>query len=221
MDKARQEKNLEDSLAGIRSVLNVGCGRIVLAGSQAEYGPHAEQITEKTQCRPNTEYGKYKLALYERTVELCQTTDTLVKEPRFFSLYGPGDDSRTMIMSILDKMQRNEPCPLTLGIQMWDFLHIKDAVEGIARLCEADCADGVYNFGSGDVRRLRSYIEEMAVITGTKSELQFGAVPYPETGMVSIWPDISKLKRELRWEPCVTFQEGIRSILDDRMDEKK
>ena len=218
MDRACQENNIKYSLVGLRSVLNVGCSRIVLAGSQAEYGPHTEQITEESQCRPNTEYGKFKLALYEQAIELCRGTGTVIMEPRFFSLYGPGDDAGTMIMSTLDKMQRGTPCKLTLGIQMWDFLHINDAVEGITRLCEEDCADGVYNFGSGDVRQLRSYIEEMADITQTKSELQFGAIPYPQTGMVSIWPNISKLKKELQWEPHVTFKEGICSILDDQMD---
>lgn len=215
MDKTLQEKNLKYSLAGLRSVLAAGCGRVVLAGSQAEYGPHTDQITEETRCRPNTEYGKYKLALYERAIELCREAGAAIKESRFFSLYGPGDDPGTMVMSTLDKMQRGVPCQLTQGIQMWDFLHINDAVDGVSRLCEADCADGVYNFGSGDVRQLRSYIEEMAIVTQTKSELQFGVIPYPETGMVSIWPDISKLKRELQWEPRVTFGEGICSILNE------
>ncbi|MCF2617858.1 NAD(P)-dependent oxidoreductase [Oscillibacter valericigenes] len=214
MDTMRQEKNLEYSLAGIRSVLSAGCARIVLAGSQAEYGPHKEKITEESPCFPNTEYGKFKLALYQQAAALCRDAGVALKEPRFFSLYGPGDFSGAMVVSILSDMIAGRPCKLTQGIQMWDFLHIDDAAEALASLCNAPCPDGIYNFGSGDLRELRAYVEEMATVTQTKSELLFGAVPYPETGMVSLWPDVSKLKRELNWAPRITFAEGIRAMID-------
>lgn len=214
MDVALQRTNLEYSLQGVHSMLETGCGRIVTAGSQAEYGPHAEQITEESLCVPNTEYGKAKLEFYQKTAALCGEFGAVCIEPRFFSLYGPGDYDGSMVISTLRKMLAGAACKLTQGIQMWDFLYIDDAVHALRTLCEADCADGVYNFGSGDVRQLRAYIEEMAQITGTKSSLLFGAVPYPETGMVSLWPDVSRLKRELGWTPRVTFAEGIRSILD-------
>lgn len=214
MDASRQKANLEYSLQGVRSMLAAGCGRIVTAGSQAEYGPHEEQISEESLCVPNTEYGKAKLEFFRKTAELCAASRTACIEPRFFSLYGPGDFAGTMIISILRDMLVDRPCKLTAGIQMWDFLHIDDAVNALAALCDAPCPDGVYNFGSGDVRRLRDYVEEMAAITQTKSPLLFGAVPYPKTGMVSLWPDVSKLKRELHWEPRIAFADGIRSILD-------
>ncbi len=38
---------------------------------------------------------------------------------------------------------------------MWDFLYIDDAIEALYRLCTQECPNGVYNFGSGDVRQLR------------------------------------------------------------------
>lgn len=214
MDAALQQSNLTTSLQAVRSMLATGCGKIVTAGSQAEYGPHREQITEETPCTPNTEYGKAKLAFYEGASALCREAGVPLIEPRFFSLYGPGDFEGTLVISILRKMLSGDACALTQGLQMWDFLYLDDAIRALARLCEYPCAEGVYNFGSGDTRRLRSFIEEMAQITGTNSELLFGAIPYSETGMVSLWPDISKLKRELDWTPNITFAEGIRLILN-------
>ncbi len=214
MDRSRQQTNCQYTIAGIRSMLDVGCMRIVMAGSQAEYGPHEGIITEDTICTPNTEYGIAKLELYEQVKNLCRTYKATYIEPRFFSLYGPGDYKRTMVMSVLAAMLRNEPCKLSLGTQMWDFLYISDAVEGIWRLCSRSCENGVYNFGSGDVRMLKSYVLEMAEITQTQSELVFGAIPYPPTGMVSIWPDISRMKNRLDWAPQVSFEMGIRKILE-------
>lgn len=220
MDRELQNMNAVYSLKAIQSMLAVGCGRVITAGSQAEYGPHTGQVSEEIICRPNTEYGKAKLHFYEDTVSLCVKNGVCYKEPRFFSLYGPGDFAGTMVISILKDMLVNRPCRLTRGIQMWDFLYIDDAVEALAQLCWKSCPNGVYNFGSGDVRQLKDYVFEMAQLTLTKSDLQFGVVPYPMTGMVSLWPDISKLKRELGWEPQVTFAEGIRTIINamDRTD---
>lgn len=213
MERDRQQSNVKYSVAGLKSVLKVGCGRVVTAGSQAEYGPHTEVIRETSECHPNTEYGKAKLEYYAQVKAMCSDLGIQYKEPRFFSLYGPNDYPGTMIMSILGDMIANRPCKLTAGVQMWDFLYISDAIEALSRLCTWNCSDGVYNFGSGDARPLKEYVLEMADITRTKSELQFGAVPYPKTGMVSIWPDVSKLMNELDWQPRVSFKQGIQTIL--------
>lgn len=213
MDTQLQQENCRLSTLAVESVLRAGCKRVVTAGSQAEYGPHTQQITEQSECRPNTEYGKAKLAFYREAQRLCQQAQAAYKEPRYFSLYGPDDFSGTMVMSVLTDMLQNRPCHLTQGVQMWDFLYIDDAAQGLYRLCTQPCADGVYNFGSGDVRMLKSYVEEMARITGTSSELLFGAIPYPSTGMVSLWPDVSKLKRELDWKPTHSFHDGIAAIV--------
>lgn len=217
MDQALQEQNCEYSLQGVRSMIAAGCKCIVTAGSQAEYGPHNEQINENSECHPNTEYGKAKLKFYNETAKLCESAGVKYREPRFFSLYGPDDYEGTMIMSMLRSMLEKKPCELTQGIQMWDFLYIDDAIEALYRLCTQECPNGVYNFGSGDVRQLKDYVLEMARITRTESELRFGAVPYPKTGMVSLWPDVSKLEKELGWHAEKTFSMGIKSIISDYM----
>ena len=214
MDRELQHMNRKYSLDAVQSVLNAGCRCIISAGSQAEYGPQDGIISETTECSPNTAYGREKLAFYHDMVKLCQKTRAQYREPRFFSLYGPDDYLGSMIMSTLECMLHNVPCRLTQGLQMWDFLYIDDAVEGLLKLCDPAVPNGVYNFGSGDARPLRSFIEEMAQITDTKSELLFGAVPYPATGMVSIWPDISKLKTELNWSAKTSFCTGIQKILN-------
>lgn len=216
MDVAKQEKNVVFSLDAIRSVLHQGCKRIILAGSQAEYGLYTERISEESMPCPNTEYGKAKLSLYQQAHSLCQKSGAELIEPRFFSLYGPGDYAGTMIMSILQDMIAGRPCRLTKCIQKWDYLYVDDAIEALMKLCERKYPSGVYNFGSGNVRTLREYVLEMAQITGTTSKLEFGAISYPKTGAVSLWPDVSKLKHTLNWEPNTSFAAGIRNILKEK-----
>ncbi|MCI9250139.1 MAG: NAD(P)-dependent oxidoreductase [Dorea sp.] len=219
MDRKLQQGNYKNTMDGIISMLETGCRRIVTAGSQAEYGHHDGVISEKTPCCPNTEYGIAKLNLYESVRNACSEYKAELVEPRFFSLYGPGDYSGTMIMSTLTAMLKNMPCRLSAGVQMWDYLYLADAIDGVWKLCTQPCESGAYNLGSGDVRTLKSYVMEMAEITKTESELHFGAVPYPETGMVSIWPDISKMRNELGWKPQVSFKTGVSRILKDMKKE--
>lgn len=220
MDIQKQSENIAYSLDAVRSMLAAGCKKIITAGSQAEYGPHAECISEESSCCPNTEYGKAKLKFYDEASHLCQSYNAVCIEPRFFSLYGPEDYKDTMIISTLQKLLKKEECPLTQGIQMWDYLHVDDACDALAALCMGELIPGgVYNFGSGDVRPLKDYILEMDKICGGNGKLRFGAVPYPQTGMVSLWPDVSKLKNTLGWEPKISFEDGIRSILNSMSGE--
>ena len=212
-DEALQKSSYENSMAAVRSVIAAGCRKVVTAGSQAEYGNVHDMITEDTECRPNTMYGTYKLRFFTEAQALCREKGIKLVEPRFFSLYGPGDFEGTLIMSMIRKMKNNEPCDLTECVQMWDFLYVSDAVEAVLRLCEKDSAEGVYNLGSGDVRQLRDYVEEFYSIIGSSSELHYGAVPYPPTGMVSIYPSVEKTKAEAGDYAHTSFSEGIRTMI--------
>lgn len=213
-DAELQENNYRYSLDAVKSVLESGCKKVVSAGSQAEYGICTNVVTEEHPCSPVTKYGKWKLKFFEDASVLCRDKGSVMIEPRFFSLYGPNDFEGTMIISILKKMLFGEPCDLTQGIQMWDFLHVEDAAAGIAALIEQDVPAGVYNFGSGDARMLKDYIDEMRRFANSGSLLNYGAVPYPKTGMVTIQPDATKLKATTGWNPNITFEQGINGIID-------
>ena len=214
MDHDMQEHNYLCSMGAINSMAKTACKCIVTAGSQAEYGHITGGITEKTIPQPNTEYGKYKLKLYEDASDYCEKYGIRFIEPRYFSLYGPHDTDRTMIISILKRMLHNMDCELTESVQMWDFLYIEDAMDALIKLINSDSCNGVYNFASGDCRALKEFIEEMKLVIGSTSNLVFGAVPYPSTGMVSIQPDISKLKATIGWNAKTTFEEGIRRVVE-------
>lgn len=213
LDEKLQESNYLYNMEAVKSLATHGCGRIITAGSQAEYGIYNEVITEETECKPNTAYGKYKVKFFEEAQKYCQEKGVSLREPRFFSLYGPGDYENTMIMSSIRDMLDNKPCKFTEALQMWDYLYIDDAVEAIVMLCEKECTDGAYNFGSEDCRPLREYILEQKNILNSRSDLLFGAVPYGPAGIVSIHPSVKKLKQETGWNPKTSFREGIDIIV--------
>lgn len=211
-DPNLQAKNKLYSTQGVESMLQAGCRRIVIVGSQAEYGPQQGQITEETVCRPNTAYGNAKFQFFQEASELCARYGAACRELRVFSLFGPGDAEDTLITSTLRNMRENAPCQFTQGNQRWDYLYISDAAEALFRSCIESCLDGCYNIASGISRPLREYIEKMADITRTKSPLLFGALP-SASPLSCLWTDISKARRELGWEPKVPFETGIQAIL--------
>lgn len=213
VDEKLQESNYLYNMEAVKSLVEYGCKRIITAGSQAEYGIYNGIITEEMECKPNTAYGKYKVKLFEEASKYCSEHGVSLKEPRFFSLYGPGDYENTMIMGSIKDMLDNKPCKFTKALQMWDYLYIDDAIEAIAKLCEKKCADGAYNFGSGDCRPLREYIMEQKQILNSSSELLFGSIPYGPAGVVSIHPSVEKLRKELLWEPKTSFSDGINKIV--------
>jgi len=213
-DATLQQSNYLYSIKALEVAGRLGCKIFLSAGSQAEYGVNDRLVSEDTTCYPKTEYGKAKLNFFIDASSYCKLNKISFKEPRFFSLYGPNDFEGTLIISTIKKMLNNEPVELTECVQMWNFLYIDDAIDGLLKLITTKCKDGPYNFGSNDTRQLKSFINEIYQITKSHSKLLFGVLPYHNLGMVSIQPDNSKLKNETGWLPKTSFADGILKVIN-------
>ena len=212
-----QEQNFKYSISALHSAAKLKAKVFMSAGSQAEYGLQNEIISENTVPKPVTAYGKSKLKFYEYGIEFCKNNNIKFVEPRFFSLYGVGDYEGTLIMSMLAKMVKNEPCNLTDCTQKWNFLNIKDAVAGMKLLLECEqVKSGAYNFASNDTRELKSFLFEMKNITNSKSKLNFGAISHNDSGKYGINPDITKLLNT-GWQAKVSFEDGIMEIIKSKV----
>lgn len=219
MNSKMQEENFRQAMRAAESLARGTLKAAVTAGSQAEYGSFSGILTESSPSVPVTEYGKYKLKLYHALSDFGRIRNIKVIEPRFFSLYGPGDSEKTMVISMMKKMLRNEVCNLTESVQLWDFLYLDDAADALLALIEKDARGGIYNFASGDCRPLKEFVEEMKNILNSRSVLNYGAVRYPDTGMVSFHPDNTKLKETAGWLPKVSFSDGIRMVKESVLQE--
>ncbi len=212
-NKDSQKKSYLASLDSLKCAINMGCKTFFTAGSQAEYGLIYDKIDETALCHPVTEYGKYKLQFFNEAKSECKRANVKLFEPRFFSLYGPGDFKGTLISSLITKFLNNEECAITECIQMWDFLYISDAINALILLMEGHHDDGIYNIASGDYHPLKYFVELMHMYTKSSSILKYGEIPYDKTGMVSIQPDVTKLM-SIGWKPYVSFKEGIANIIN-------
>ena len=210
-----QHENVINTIAAMFTADEMGCQVFVEAGSQAEYGTVLESITEETPCHPFSEYGKAKLEVKERLFELSEQLGVKYIHLRIFSLFGENDHPWTLVMSCIDKMLRDEPIDLSPCTQNWNFLYVKDAVKQIAGLCtyavnNTELRHEIFHIASDDTRILHKFVERMYQLTGSASDLKYGAIK--PTNIVSLDPDLSKTESAIKID-YTSFDEVIKRIV--------
>ncbi len=197
-DKKLQDHNIKYSLRALDIAHKLNCELFVETGSQAEYGYVESRFTEDTPCHPDNEYGRAKHEFGIKASEKSKLLGIKYIHLRIISIFGETDHDWTLVMSCVRKMLNNEDVELSSCEQMWNFVDIKDAVMQIYLLCQHAmnshefCSD-VYHIGSNDTRKLRSFVEEIYILTKSKSKLLFGH--YRPANVVSLNPSMDKTQK--------------------------
>lgn len=215
-DMSLQVQNIQFTLDAVDLAERLGCHTFVGTGSQAEYGRVEGILTPTTSVNPENGYGMAKLCASQMSRQVCERKGMKHIWTRILSVYGPFDGEQTMIMSILRKMQRNEPIALTKGEQIWDYLYSEDAANALYLLGEKGKSGKTYCLGSGEGRPLREYIEIMKEVVGSESVLNFGEIPYGEKQVMWLQADIEELVKQVNFTVRVDFESGIK-MLGDRI----
>lgn len=210
-----QNENVTYTTAAMFAADKIGCKLFVEAGSQAEYGSTTEPQSEDSVCNPFSEYGKAKLKVKEELFKISEQLGIKYIHLRIFSIFGENDHPWTLVMSAIDKMQKNEQVDLSPCTQNWNFLYVKDAVKMITKLCEYSINTNgfiheVYNIASRDTRVLMDFVEEMKAMTDSKSVLNYGAIT--PSNLVSLQPNISKMELATGIYEYTQFEDVISKI---------
>lgn len=218
-DHELQQRNYKNSIKAMALANSLKCTAFIGAGSQAEYGNCKGRIHEKNVAQPITEYGKAKLQTCNELMRLAANNHMRFIWTRIFSVYGIYDYEKTLVMSTLKKMLRDEVIQLTKCTQMWDYIYVEDAARAMYLLGTTQSACGIYNIASGESKPLKEFVYALKNITRSKSELRFGAVPYANANCVSIEPSVDRLRNELDWKCGISFEQGIKKITEQmKMD---
>lgn len=128
---------------------------------------------------------------------------------RIFNTYGPimrKDDGRVVPNFI---NQALNDTPITIygdGKQTRSFCYVSDLIDGIYKLMISDTNDPV-NLGNPEEHTILEFAELIKELTKSKSKLIFKPLPIDDPHVRC--PDITKAKRELRWEPKMKLRDGI------------
>lgn len=102
--------------------------------------------------------------------------------------------------------------------QQWNFLYVTEAAELLVKLLLGKAPAGVYNVAGEDTRPLRDYIEELHRLCGSLGSYHFGDRPPNAEGMVSLMPELTKLKAAVGFTQQIPFSEGIRRMVQEKKE---
>lgn len=209
----RQWRNVSAALELLELAARCGAHHWIGVGSQAEYGPCANVISEDTPTRPTTLYGASKLATGQLAQALCGHLGLRFGWLRLFSAYGPRDNPSWMIPSLILALKRGERPAVTRAEQLWDYIHVADAAAAVTAVLRTPGAQGFFNLGSGSAPPLREIIETVRDLVAPGQAVGFGEVPYRPDQVMHLQADIRRLSQATGWRPAMTLDQGLRATV--------
>lgn len=210
-----QAQNILYTLTALKVAKELGCGKFIGSGSQAEYGRlDVPQIDEDSPTKPVIPYGIAKLAAGQLALVEAEKLDIDCFWVRIFSVYGPYDKPTTMISNAIPKMKAGERMAFTAGVQKWEYLNADDAGRAFYLIGEKSHGRKVYCLGSGEAKELKEFIYTLRDIVNPEAELGIGDVPYKGTEVMNLCANISRIRDDTGWSPEISFEEGIQSLLE-------
>lgn len=213
-DTELQNTNVKYTLDAVKLAHAMGCHTFIGAGSQAEYGRVEGLLSGETPTNPENAYGIAKLAAGKMTKIMCEQFGMRQVWTRILSVYGPGDNDYTMVMSAINEMLDGKRKAFTSGEQLWDFIYSEDCANAFKCIAEKGRHGKVYCIGSGIERPLKEYITIMRDMINTSLELGLGDVPYAENQVMKLCADITELTADTGFVPTVEFRDGIQNTIE-------
>ena len=209
-----QNDNVRYTLDAVNLAKRLGCKTFIGAGSQAEYGKREGVISPDTKTFPEMGYGIAKLSAGLFSRQEAHKLGLAHVWVRIFSVYGPYDTERTMVMSTVNKLLSGETPAFTPAEQMWDYIYSKDAARAFLSLAEKGRNGEVYCLGSGAAKPLKEYICTIRDEINPGAELNIGAIPYNPKQTMFLEADIKKLTNDTGFTPIYSFSEGIKETVE-------
>ena len=206
-----QEDNCQRQLELLEVAAQSGVRTLISLGSQAEVGRVEGQIQELVQGVPLTKYGIAKRNLSQNFLDFSGG-DTRVVWARLFSLYGIPQSDEWFVPRLVSALMKNQDFEMTLGEQLWNYLHVDDCARAILQLLENESETGIVNIAHPESITIRDVAGIIYRNTPTSGRIMFGSLPYRPSEPMSLSPVTHKLDR-LGWKPRIDLEYGIQEFI--------
>jgi UDP-glucose 4-epimerase len=219
------ENPIEDFETNARGTLNVlekarkDDARVVFASSAAVYGNTTQLPTPETHgFSPDSCYGLSKVVGEQYCNMYSKQYGLDVTIVRFANVYGP--KCHGVIHDFLAKISKN-PEQLEIigsGMQSRDFVHIYDVVDALLLSATSDAAIGeTFNIGFGKTTTIINLAKIILDILGLSKKTIIKPTNIPWQGDIkTIWFDISKVKKTLKWTPRISLEDTLKELILER-----
>lgn len=211
--------NVEGTLNVLVAARDAKVKRVVFATSCSVYGenPSLPKV-ETMQHEPISPYAVSKCAgeLYAQTFGRVYGLENVCL--RYFNIFGPRQDASSPYSGVLAKfcasfLEGTPPVVFGDGEQSRDFVYVDNAVAANLLACEAPRISGkIFNIGTGQRVTLNQTLTHLAKLSGTKLEARYE--PARDGDIRDSQADISQARELLKYEPAVSFEEGLGKTLD-------
>ncbi len=171
-------------------------------------------LDERAPKLPSSPYGAAKLAGEAYCVAYHRTYGLDVRIARMFSVYGPRM-KRLAIHDIIRKLQRN-PDSIELlgdGMQIRDYLHVRDAANGLSMIAARGSPGEDYNLASGVAVTLMDLTRNIARLMGC-ADVAITPTGKSFAGDTPRWYASVEKIRSIGFEPSIPLETGLAETID-------
>jgi nucleoside-diphosphate-sugar epimerase len=180
---------------------------VINTGSSSEYGLKDSPMLETDVCNPHLNYGISKLA------QTLFAKKSGIPTLRLFSVYGPFEDENRLVPVLMNAKLNDVPVNLIESVR--DYVYSEDVAEAyvLAGLNYEKIKGSIINIGSGLQTQMRKVLEIIDDFGPKKLKVnwQFQKIQEEPKSWVA---DISRARDLLKWKPCVSLEQGLRSTYD-------
>jgi len=167
----------------------------------------------------NSVYAITKKDQEDMCLNVCKSYGIPTVALRYFNVFGPRQslsNPYTGVAAIFMSRIKNGNVPIVYedGMQTRDFISIHDIVQANILSMDKKAADyEIFNVGTGGQITIKSIAETLAKLYG--KDIKPNVVGKFRKGDVRhCFADISKIKSKLGFSPQVSFDEGMKELID-------
>tara|TARA_B110000305_G_scaffold226091_1_gene273341 strand:- start:1271 stop:2197 length:927 start_codon:yes stop_codon:yes gene_type:complete len=215
-----KSKTYKSHYAGCKNLADLFKNKTVKSfiqiGNSVEYGntksPQSENVKTDVKKLKST-YGKAKLMATNYLLKLNKNYNFPCTILRLYLVYGTCQDNNRLISHTLNEYLNDNTFMCSAGKQYRDFLFVEDLIRAIFKCFNRKKAIGeVINIGTGKPQNVKK------VILFIKNKINlgkpvFGKISLRRDVIFRLYPNISKAKKILNWEPYTSFQKGIEAVI--------
>ena len=198
LEAARKSKNLK---------------KFIYAASSSCYGiPNIYPTPESSPIAPEYPYAHTKTVGEQYVMHWGQLYNMPVVSMRFFNVYGIRHRTSGTYGAVfgvfLAQILNNKPLTIVGdGKQTRDFTYVTDVVDACYIASQSDITQEIFNVGSDNTYSINYLVELLG------GEKQY--IPKRPGEPDCTYADISKIKNMLGWKPKVSFEDGVKIMLNN------
>ncbi len=202
--------NVQGTVRMLECARSAGAAKFVYAASSSCYGIAKVPTTEDDPISPQYPYALSKY-LGELAVMHWHLVYKLpVNSVRIFNAYGTRSRTTGAYGAVFGVFLRQKLAgqPYTVvgdGTQKRDFIYVTDVARAFFHAAEAKASGRAYNVGAGNPQSVNRLVE---LLGGPVVRM-----PKRPGEPDCTWADISRIRKELGWEPQISFEEGVSRIV--------